>query len=136
MRNMIKGLILIGSLASFTAFAGSAESNLGNLIADSLGDQEDQLQICYLFNNDKVVEKAPCIYQSTYVSGGVLSSYTFNKHAFDMEDMADAPTKVNGRNAVYYQRDSRTFKKIRNNSKDQHLSCYAVKAKNIDLCVK
>lgn len=133
MKNLIKGMILSGSLASFAASAGS---NLGDLIANSIGQQEDQLQICYLFNKDRVIEKAPCIYESTYVSGGVLSAYSFNKHVFHMETMGDDPVKLNDQEAVYYQRDARNFRKIKNHSHENYLSCFAVKKKNIDLCVK
>jgi hypothetical protein len=107
------------------------------MITDSVGQQEDELAICYLFKNNKVAKKAPCVYETQYGSGGYIStSYSFDPYSFVVESSADDPVKLNGALAKDYRRDARSLRILNNSNNDNLLYCFRVAKKNIDFCTK
>lgn len=130
----MKCKILICCILSTSNFVYA--SQLSDLVGNSMGDQEDQLRICYLFENNKLKSKAPCIHESTYVSGGVLDAYTINKKRYDISRFAGEETLLNEVEAKEYSRDPRSLNIVNRN--ENYISCYKTKSKKqkIDLCVK
>lgn len=132
----MKKLILLSLIFNLSQF--SYARTMTEMITDSVGQQEDQMAICYIFKNNQVEKKSPCVYESHYGSGGWnATSYSFDSYTFGVESSADTPLKLNGFNAQFYQRDVRSFKILDSNkSYNNFLGCYRVVKKNLDFCVK
>lgn len=127
-KNIILGTVVLSTFAN--------ASNLSDLVGNSMGDQEDQVRICYLFKNNKLVTKSICLHQSTYVSGGVLDAYTVDKKRYDLSRFADQPTFLNEEEAIEYSRNPRNLNVVK--VSENSLNCYKTISKKvkIDLCIK
>jgi hypothetical protein len=129
-------LILLSVILNFCQLASAR--TLTEMITGSVGQQEDQLAICYIFKNNQVAKKSPCVYESHYGSDGWnATSYSFDSYTFGVESSASTPLTLNSVEAQFYQRYVRSFNILDpRKSYDNFLGCYRVVKKNLDFCVK
>ena len=131
----MKNYLILGLLTTLILPINLANA-FTELLTKSLGSQEDEVGICYLFEKNSPIVKAPCVVEEMYGSGGwKATSYNFGEYTFTTESAAESPLTLNQDIAEFYQRDIRNYSILNPNGyHEKALGCY--RNAKIDFCIK
>ena len=107
----------------------------------------DEVSICYLFNQEKLIQRDVCITNFSTGAGGYAYSFTIKEKEYTLESaqcedekgewINDCELSLEGKDALMYRRSVfLATKSTQDVHEEDDLFCYRTKDGSLDICTK